>query len=74
MTFLSAWEAELLSTLLGAYEQSDFNCGAKYSEQKSVHCAKAEDDNIHLDLPCDSCKYGKRFLKLVNKINRSRSL
>ena len=68
MTFLTQWEKVLLSSLLERYESGDFNCGASFSEMKSVNCIKAEDEDIHLNLPCKSCKFRKRFLKLKYKV------
>ena len=69
MSYLTQWEKILLSSLLDRYESGDFNCGANNSEMKSVGCVKALDTgDIYLDLPCNKCKFRKRFLKLKNKL------
>ena len=62
MTFLTQWEKVLLSSLLERYESGDFNCGASFSEMKSVNCIKAEDEDIHLDSPVNRVNLEKDFL------------
>jgi len=67
MTYLSNWEKHLLSTLLNRYESGDFNCGASLGEMQSVSCAKSDDYTI--SPKCNTCKYRKRFLKLIEKVS-----
>jgi hypothetical protein len=66
MTYLSQWEKDLLSTLLGGYHTGDFNCGANSEEMKKVGCPK--DDEHIINPPCDGCKFRKRFLNLERKL------
>jgi hypothetical protein len=69
MSYLTKWEKNLVSSLLERYESGNFNCGADVEEMKSVCCAKAIDTgDTHLDLPCNGCKFRKRFLKLKYKM------
>ena len=68
MTYLSKWERSLLSSVMSAYQSADFNCGANDDEMESVSCPKFMSNDIHLDIPCRTCKYYKRFEKMMEKI------
>ena len=70
MTYFSKWESSLLTAILSAYQSADFNCGSTEEEMKFVSCPKAGNSDIHLDVPCDGCKYYKRFSKLMKKCGR----
>lgn len=66
---MTEWEKSLVLSLLSRYESGDFNCGADISEMKLVGCCKALDTgDTYLNLPCDECKFRKRFLKLKYKM------
>jgi len=69
MTYLSQWERVLLSSVMSAYQSADFNCGASDDEMKSVKCLKFGNNDIHLNMSCRTCKYYKRFERMMSKIS-----